>query len=61
MRIKLERKPSYASGRNPDESPTIRARYRIKCGATMLMNSRELITLVVFQNFGKCRWLPVIR
>jgi hypothetical protein len=36
-------------------------RYRIKCCATMLMNSREVITLVLFQNIGKCRWLPVIR
>ena len=24
----------------------------------MLMNSRDVITLVFFQNFGKCRWLP---
>jgi|GEM_PF-3677333 len=35
--------------------------YGIKCGATMLMNSREVITLVFFQNLGKCRKLPVIR
>jgi hypothetical protein len=30
-------------------------------GATILMNSREVITLVCFQNGGKCRWLPVTR
>ena len=29
--------------------------HRIRCGATMLMNSREVITLVFFQNLGKCR------
>ena len=33
----------------------------IRCGATMLMNSRDVITLVFFQNLGKCRWLPVNR
>lgn len=52
------------------ESPSVRQtvcrlarplRYGMKCGATMLMNSREVITLVFFQNLGKCRWLPVIR
>ena len=32
----------------------------IKCGATMSI-SREVITLVFFQNLGKCRWLPVTR
>ena len=26
-----------------------------RCGATMLMNSRDVITLVFFQNSGKCR------
>jgi len=31
------------------------------CGATMLMKSRDVITLVFFQNLGKCRWLPVTR
>lgn len=36
-------------------------RQGMKCGATMLMNSRDVITLVFFQNFGKCRWLPVIK
>jgi hypothetical protein len=36
-------------------------RYGMKCGAAMLMNSRVVITLVCFQNFGKCRRLPVIR
>src|SRR5579862_1149189 len=35
--------------------------YRIKCCATMLMNSREVITLVLFQNIGKCRGLTVIK
>jgi hypothetical protein len=35
--------------------------YRIKCGATMLMNSRDVITLVFLQNFGKCLGFPVIR
>jgi len=29
------------------------AGYRIKCGPTMVGNSREAITLVDFQNFGK--------
>jgi hypothetical protein len=33
----------------------------LTCGATMLMNSRDVITLVFFQNLGKCRWLPVTR
>lgn len=33
----------------------------IKCGATMLMNSRDVITLVFFQDLGKCRRLPVTR
>lgn len=35
--------------------------YVIRCGATMPMNSREVITLVFFQNLGKCFWLPVTR
>jgi hypothetical protein len=35
--------------------------HEMRCGATMLMNSRDVITLVIFQNFGKCRWLPVTR
>ena len=33
----------------------------MRCGATMLMNSRDVITLVFFQNLGKCRWFPVTR
>ena len=33
----------------------------MRCGATTLINSRDVITLVFFQNFGKCRWLPVTR
>jgi hypothetical protein len=33
--------------------------HEVRCGATMLMNSLDVITLVFFQNFGKCRWLPV--
>src|SRR6266849_1168203 len=41
-----------AGGRLPHE---------MRWGATMLMNSRDVITLVFFQNFGKCRWLPVTR
>ena len=36
-------------------------RYGMRCGATMPMNSRDVIVLVCFQNFGKWRWLPVIR
>lgn len=32
-----------------------------RCGATISINSREVTTLVFFQNFGKCRWFPVIR
>ena len=35
--------------------------YGSKWGATMSINSRDVITLVFFQNFGKCRWLPVSR
>ena len=35
--------------------------YDSRCGATMSMNSREVITLVCFQNFGKWRVLPVTR
>src|SRR3989442_1211687 len=33
----------------------------MRCGATTLINSRDVITLVFFQNFGKCRWLPVTK
>jgi hypothetical protein len=33
----------------------------MRCGATTLMNSRDVITFVLFQNFGKCRTLPVTR
>jgi hypothetical protein len=33
----------------------------IRCGATMLRNSRDVTTVVCFQNLGKCRWLPVTR
>jgi hypothetical protein len=29
-------------------------RYFIKCGATRLINSRGVMILVFFQNFGKC-------
>ena len=29
--------------------------YGIRCRATMLMKSCDVITLVFFQNFGKCR------
>ena len=36
-----------------------RRRYPIRCGATMPMNSRDVITFVFFQNLGKCLWLPV--
>jgi len=31
----------------------------MRCGATMLMSSRDVITFVFFQNFGKCRWFAV--
>ena len=48
---RISRVRAYPSGR----------RYVIRCGATMLMNSREVITLVFFQNLGKCLWLPVTR
>src|SRR6266851_2001542 len=41
-----------AGGRLPHE---------MRWGATMLISSRDVITLVFFQNFGKCRWLPVTR
>jgi len=36
-------------------------RHGMRCGATMLMNSRDVITLVFFQNFGKCLVFPVTR
>ena len=35
----------------PSPSPP----HGIRCGAAMLMNSRDVITFVFFQNFGKCR------
>ena len=35
--------------------------YAIKCGAVRLMNSRDVMILVFFQNAGKCFWFPVIR
>lgn len=33
----------------------------VKCGATMAIKSLEVITLVCFQNLGKCLWLPVTK
>jgi len=30
-------------------------RYEMRCGATIVMNSRGVMILVFFQNFGKCR------
>src|ERR1017187_5657359 len=36
-------------------------RQGMRCGATMPMNSRDVVTLVFFQNLGKCRWSPVTR
>ena len=35
--------------------------YEPRCGATRSINSRDEIIFVFFQNFGKCRWLPVTR
>ena len=32
-----------------------------RCGATRSINSRDEMIFVFFQNFGKCRWLPVTR
>jgi hypothetical protein len=32
-----------------------------RCGAITLRNSAELMTLMLFQNLGKYRWLPVIK
>jgi hypothetical protein len=34
----------------------VRATHETRCGATILMNSRDVITFVFFHNFGKCRW-----
>src|SRR5450432_1617319 len=45
---------------NTHELPN-NSRYWMRCRATTLMNSRDVIILVPFQNSGKCRWLPVIR
>ncbi len=36
-------------------------RHRIRCGAARLTNSRGVMIFVLFQNDGKCFWLPVIR
>jgi hypothetical protein len=33
----------------------------MRCGVTISINSRDVITFVFFQNFGKCRRLPVTR
>jgi hypothetical protein len=44
----------------PPPYPLVRFEVII-CGATMLMNSREVITLVFFQNFGKCLTFPVTK
>jgi hypothetical protein len=32
--------------------------HKMRYGAMTLMNSRDVIILAFFQNFGKCRWLP---
>lgn len=49
--------------RLPDRLQVLRttSRYEVKCGATMPMNSRDVIPLICFQNSGKCRRLPVMR
>jgi hypothetical protein len=39
----------------------VRPLHGMRCGATTLINSRDVITLVFFQNFGKWPWLPVTR
>ena len=35
--------------------------YVVRCGVTRLTNSRDVMTLVFFQNLGKCRVFPVRR
>jgi hypothetical protein len=65
QRLRLNLADAFASDceRLADFERVLRtaSRYGIKCGATMPMNSRDVITLVFFQNLGECRWLTVIR
>ena len=35
--------------------------YARRCGVIRLRNSRDVMTLVFFQNLGKCRVFPVTR
>jgi len=56
-----ERRPLWGRDADNRAEPRLVAPAASGCGATRAMNSRELITLVFFQNRGKWRWFPVTR